>query len=260
MSIPRPTSRRRPAGVLRGLPFACAALVFGAGCHDSPADPLSAVATVETVPTLALSRPLPALPELAERVRGEDALGNAAEMWERSWDFDDGEEVRVEARSRAAPVLYRELGEPAVREALASLAWLKEEPGVLGELPPVLADPLAEARILADRGERALAAGEGEEALLWTMAASDRVRVVTTPAVARRMVARAESLLTGARTGRQELDRARHLLNGARRSLAEGDWAMAVQRAFYACQVLEGPWELDPETGARVAPDSGGPG
>jgi hypothetical protein len=218
------------------------------------------VTTVETVPTLALSRTLPELPELAVRVEDDGSLGDAVGWWERSWDLEDGEEIRVEVRSRAVPVLYRELGDPAVRDALASLAWLREDPDFGGELPPVLAEPLEEARILAERGERALADGEGAEALGWALAASDRVRFVTTPAVARRMVARGDALMDAARREGQDLDRARHLLNGARRSLVEGEWAVAVQRAFYACQVLEGRWELDPETGERVAPDSAGPG
>lgn len=229
-------SRRAVAGVCGGL---LAVLAAGA-CGDASSDPLSAVATVETVPTLALTQPLPSVEELSLRLPDPGLVRGELAAWSASWSDDDGEVTRIGARGRLVPLLHGTLGDGAARSVLSSLAWLRADQEFLDGFPQVLAQPLGEALVLADMGERALAEGEGEEALGWALAATDRVRAVTTPAVARRMVARGETLLAAAEAAGPVGDRAEHLMNGARRALAEEDWALAVQRAFYACQVLEG--------------------
>lgn len=251
--------RSYPAGPRRVLIAAGVLTALCAGCHDSPADPLAAITTVETVPALDLSTPLPALNELAERVPDDAGLRALVVEWDSSWEEDDGEVVRVALRGQAVPILYEALGESSARTALASLAWLRSDPGIPDALPGSLADPLREALLMADRGEAALAAGKGEQALGWALAAADRARSVTTEAVARRLVRRGEALLAREPAPEVDLDRATHLMNGARRALGEGDFTRAIQRAFYACQVLEGPWVPDPETGERRIPSTSPP-
>jgi len=251
--------RSYPAAPRRVLVVGGVLVTLCAGCHDSPADPLSAITTVETVPALALPGPLPGLSDLAERVPGDPGLQALAEEWDASWEEEEGEVVRVAVRAQAVPILYGALGESSARTALASLAWLRSDPGFLDALPGSLADPLREALLMAERGEAALAAGRGEQALGWALAGADRARSVTTEAVARRMVRRGEALLAGEPDPGVDLDRATHLMNGARRALGEGDFTRAIQRAFYACQVLEGPWDPDPETGERRIPSTSPP-
>ena len=236
-----------------------------AGCHESPADPLSAITTVETVPALALAAPIPSRGEWTERVPGDPDLPALARAWDDSWTQDEGEVIRVAARAQAVPILYEALGESSARTALASLAWLRSDPDFLDALPRSLADPLLDALLMADRGQAALEAGKGEQALGWGLAAADRVRSVTTEAVARRLVRRGEALLARDSAQGGDLERATHLVKGARRALDEGDYTLAIQRAFYACQVLEGPWELDLDSGERripatTPPSAPGPG
>lgn len=254
----RPRSPDRYPAAPRRILFAGAFLAVSlAACHDSPLDPLAAVTTVETVPALTVSHPIPSLAELAARVPGAGELAGPVAAWERSWAQEDGEAVRAGVRVEAAPVLYEVLGETAARSALTSLDWLASGEAGIDELPVSLEGPLREALLLRERGERALAVGKGEEALVWALAAGDRVRSVTSQAVAQRMVRRGETLLARHEAAAGDLERATHLMNGARRALAEGDHSMAIQRAFYACQVLEGRWHTDPDTGERQAPAPG---
>lgn len=237
-----------------------ALLAVSAACHDSPLDPLAQVTTVETVPALTVSHPIPSLGELAARVPGARELEGPVGAWEASWQDEEGEVARTAARAEAVPVLYGVLGESAARSALAGLGWLAVGESGLDDLPVSLEGPLREALLLRERGERALAAGKGEEALLWALAAGDRVRSVTSESVARRMVRRGEDLLARQPGAAVDMERATHLVNGARRALAEGNPSLAIQRAYYACQVLEGRWLMDPGTGERQAPTGGAGG
>jgi hypothetical protein len=246
------------------VPFSLALLTaIATACHDSPADPLASITTVETVPSLAISSSamsarLPSLSDVAIRVSPDVDLGAAVSAWEASWDDEDGEWQRTEARGNAVPVLFRALGEGAARSTIESLAWIRSETEWHARLPEELARPTTEAVALLERADEALEEGAGEYALALALEASDRVRSVTSQAVARRLVVRAERLMETGDNALGDVERARHLMNGARRALTEERWEIAIQRAFYACQVLEGTSEgadPDPEPGRDANPD-----
>ncbi|MDT8342078.1 MAG: hypothetical protein RQ751_11255 [Longimicrobiales bacterium] len=243
MPYPRPPRRvLAAAGILAAL---------AAACHDSPSDPLSGITTVETAPSLAITREVPTLDRLAGGGAGSGELAEAVREWRASWDDPDGEVWRVAARARALPELHARTGDRGAQRALAELFWLRGETERHALLPAELRGPLDEARLLLDRGEAALEAGRGEEALGWALAAADRVRAVTSEAVARRLMGQGERLLADPPAEGVDVERARHLMNGAHRALAAGDYPLAIRRAYYARQVVEG---------RQVAPDTLAPG
>jgi hypothetical protein len=247
-----------------------AVLVLLSGCHDSPTGPLSGVTTVETVPSLGLVGPLPELTDLVPA----DASGgvkDAAAAWAASWDEPDGEEARARARETVAAHLAGVMDERAVEEALRPLLWMETEVGDLEGLPAALVVPLERARRLTMESGEARRSGDLEIALEKGLAAADHYRSVTPEAVARSMVVRAErriaeqsgleveapeALDSTSAQARDEnvpeqsheavLQRAEHLVGGARRALDNGDFTQAIQRAFYAVQVLDGRM-VDPE-------------
>lgn len=240
--------------------------VLAAGCHDSPADPLGAPTTVETVPSLALAAPLPDLPELVTGTSPSSEIRVALAAWQASWDDASGEVDRASARAVVAGHLAGVLDARGVEEALRSLLWAEMEVSELPPLPAELAVPLEEARVLTEQAAAARRDGRLRDALEAGLAAADRYRSVTPEAVARRLVARGRSLLDAAtaeaeasnppKSGTPVTDRARHLVDGAARALASGDHLIAVQRAFYGIQVLEGRMvDVDPR-----GPDAPGAG
>lgn len=237
---------------------------------------MSGVTTVETVPSMALSGPLPELPELASTTSATSPLRRAVSDWSASWDDPDGEATRVGARAIVAEHLAKGLDARSIEEALRPLVWMESEVGDVTAFPAVLAGPLQEAQALTRASGEARRRGDLRQALEQGLAAADLYRSVTPEAVARRMVTRAEDRVeevsavgqdhesaAGARVttptagivlpgdggaamptapapDEAALDRAVHLVNGARRALGEGEHALAIQRAFYAIQVLDG--------------------
>lgn len=260
-------SRYRPSGALGRALCLGAALVVVGGCHDSPTGPLSGVTTVETVPSLSLAGPLPALTELIPADASDDAVKAAVAAWSASWDEPDGEAARAPARAVVAEHLAEVMDERAVEEAFRPLLWMETEIGDLDALPAALVVPLERARRLTVESGEARRNGALELALEKGLEAADHYRAVTPEAVARSMVVRAERRVaeeeaveatanptpeTGdGNTTRfvsdaAVLERAEHLVGGARRALDGGDFAQAIQRAFYAVQVLDGRM-VDPE-------------
>lgn len=249
---------------------------------------MSGVTTVETVPTLALSGPLPGLPTLVPPSAAKLApVREAVAAWTASWDDEEGEAERARARAVVARHLHGELDARGIEEALRPLVWMETEVGDPGLLPPVLAAPLERARELTSESGEARRNGDLRAALEKGLAAADLYRSVTPEAVARRMVSRAErrvdqaaeaealeapaegtspssSSVSGGAPDDEvapqvddprapqgspdeaSLERARHLADGARRALDDGEHALAIQRAFYAIQVLDGRM-VDPE-------------
>lgn len=228
---------------------------------------------METVPSLSLAGPLPELAEMIPADVSDDALKAAVDAWSASWDKPDGEEARARARETVAEHLARVMDERAVEEAFRPLLWMETEVGDLDALPAALVVPLERARRLTMEAGQARRDGDLELALAKGLAAADHYRSVTPEAVARSMVMRAERRVAeesarvvapteGAAPAESldpetkakvspaaaVLERAEHLVGGARRALDGGDFAQAIQRAFYAVQVLDGRM-VDPELG-----------
>ena len=244
------STRRRPVTPVRpSLQIAGGLLVLLTGaCHDSPADPLAGPTTVETVPSLSLAAPLPDLPELVVGTAPPPEVRAALAAWRDSWSQAEAQDGRDDARRIVAGHLAEVLDARGVEEALRSLLWAEVEVGERGPLPPELAVPLDEARVLTARAAEARRDGRLRDALEAGLAAADLYRSVAPESVARRLLARGQALLSAATAGTERDDgpgadvteRARHLLDGAVRALDVGDYAIAVQRAFYGIQVLEG--------------------
>ena len=120
------------------------------------------------------------------------------------------------------------------------MSWVEEDPELLVQVPTSISEQVLSATILLGRGREALAAGDSEDALAWILSASDEIRAVTDEGVAHRLVGTGEALLDEADESILEVARARRMMNGARRALTEGEYRLAIQRAFYARQLLEG--------------------
>ena len=234
---------------------------------------LSGMTTVETVPSLSLAGPLPELTELVPAEGSSGEVKDAVAAWAASWDDPDGEAARVRARQTVAAHLAVVLDERAVEEAFRPLLWMEIEVGDLEALPAALVVPLERARRLTVESGEARRSGDLELSLEKGFEAADHYRSVTPEAVARSMVVRAERRIeeetalesdaaTSPEAGDRDpalsvgeaavLERAGHLVGGARRALDGGDFPQAIQRAFYAVQVLDGRM-VDPEL---VPPDA----
>lgn len=232
---------------------ACLIGLAGAGCHDALTDPLATLVTPETAPALEVEIALPTLPDLAARSGAEAQVPDAVLGWMESWQTADaeGDIVRRTAVTRAAPVLARALGHGGVTQALAPLFQVSRSLAGLSSPPSELRPMLSEvgAGVLAAR--LALDEGRTEDALREGLWASDRLRAASPEQVARALLVRGEQALDrGDQAGpnaerraatSEGIDRRRGavLLERARQALEAGDYTRAVQRAFYACQLLE---------------------
>lgn len=194
---------------------------------------------------LALELPLPSPSYLLS----EDSAGaDAVARWRRSWD----EAVLAGRASREA--LYPELGRLMARTAastelaqdLALLgAGVRRAEGLLERgLPAFLDAGIREALAAHRRAERVSAAGDEARAWALLLRGADALREVGPEAVARTAVARCESSLRRIPEdhaySEKELERVRHLVHGSRRALEDGEWALAIRRAYYAQGLLAG--------------------
>ena len=217
---------------------------MAAGCHDSPTDPLASLVTPETAPALEVEAVLPLLPDLAARTGTEAALSGPVMRWVGSWnDPAGGQALRRSAVAEAAPVLGEALGTGGATQALAPLLQVAGSLGDLDGAPADLAPVLDDGRARVERVRSALADERPGEALREGLIAADRLREASPEQVARALLARGERWL--AQVGEQDEadpDHARGavLLERARQALEAGDYPRAVQRAFYACQLLQG--------------------
>jgi hypothetical protein len=243
-----PSPRRVLAACLIGL--------AGAGCHDAPTDPLATLVTPETAPALEVEIALPTLPDLAARSGAEAQVSDAVLAWMESWNTAraDGSSERRAAVARAAPVIATALGHGGVNQALAPLFQVSRSLAELSPAPRELEPMLSEVGAGARAARIALNEGRAEDALREGLWASDRLRAASPEQVARALLVRGEQALhqttEGGPTADGRSDRADQvggidrrrgalLLERARQALEAGDYTRAVQRAFYACQLLE---------------------
>ena len=226
-----------------------ALVALAAACGDDVTDPQAITDSAEAEAVLRSAAALPALPVVIERIRmPEDArsraaLFRAAELW-ASGVAEGGD--RAAARRRlavryAAPTLVRHL-DPAVWDDVER--GLRDWSATAGAMLRHVALPGVEARLAAAARhlDRAAAAADpatrGHELLL---AGSDLVE--TTPRfVARSLTTRAEEAVRNVRPGSmapEDLARAERLKDWARQAVEAGDYLVAIQRAYYALQLVE---------------------
>jgi hypothetical protein len=224
---------------------ACLALAAGAaGCQDAGGDPTALILTEDSHPAVVLARELPSLPGLAGDGRIEPQVTGAIDRWIGSWALprEEGQGQRAASYAEAARPLADGLGAGGVGDALARLELVLDAAGRLPaqDLPQGVAERLAAARAEALAARQALDAGALTDAVSATLHGADLLREVGPEGVARTLIARAEGGLSwgGSPASPVDIVRAQRLVAGARQAAAEGEYALAIQRAYYACQLV----------------------
>ena len=224
-----------------------AAAALGA-CRDAPTDPLVGLVAQEAYAALALGVSFP--DPGAWRASGwlEEEGAQALEVWRDSWDLSAAEGGEV--REGTYPILAASVARGAERVALdAELALLAEgvtraEALVAEGSPAHLVRGIQIARAERAAAASALDAGDAPAAVTALLRGGDALREVGPEAVARSLLGEAETGLGSISEphpySEQELERLRRLVRGGRQALDEGDWVLAIRRAFYAKALLEG--------------------
>lgn len=215
-----------------------------AACSDAPTDPLAQLMTGETAEAAGLPVVLPGLTELAVQAGVEETVAPQLVEWQSSWDDPArGAVTRANVVHDVAPVIADALGAGGVSLALSTLHRVEQDLALLEDVPADVAFDVASVRSLVRESRLALDEGRTDFALTAGLLAADRMRELGPRAVARTLVARADRALM-ATVGVETVDalslsRGERMLDGARAALAEGHDERAVQRAFYAVQLLE---------------------
>jgi len=243
--------RRRLATPLSGVACALAILLSGA-CRDSPTDPVALMVDEETRQALSGESGLPSLTSVGERAREGDPGISAARLdrwsgaWQASWLAapDEGARARSRIYERAAGPLARALGAEGVRETVdgtgrvVATVWGAD----LSGLPERYRERTRRARARIVAAREALEEGRDAEALRGALEAGDLLRAVSPRIVARSMVERAEEARRRipeiSTYSKREKERIARLVRNARHALETGEPGLAIQRAFYACQLL----------------------
>jgi hypothetical protein len=224
--------------------LACLALAGAAACQDAGGDPTALILTEESHPAVVLARELPSLPGLAGDGRVEPQVTGAIGRWIGSWalPMQQGQGQRAASYAEAAGPLADGLGPAGVAEALGRLELVLEATNRLPpqNLPEGVAERLAAARAEALAARQALETGALTDAVSATLHGADLLREVGPEGVARTLIARAEGGLGwgGSPASPVDIARAQRLVAGARQAAGEGEFPLAIQRAYYACQLL----------------------
>ncbi|HUH13737.1 MAG TPA: hypothetical protein VMK65_11530 [Longimicrobiales bacterium] len=185
-----------------------------------------------------------------------DALERAFGLWldAQADPAADADGRVAEAYAAAAPVLASRLGAAGLEAALEDARrWVGlARPLVSAWERPGLRAALREGEALLDASVGLAADGDTVAAVRTLLHAADRLRETTPWAVSGVLVAEVEGEL--ARRGVGPIDpspppadsvavrlaRLQRLLHGAREAREEGDYPLAIQRAWYARQLLDG--------------------
>jgi hypothetical protein len=230
----------------RSLPaLVCLALLGAlAACQDAGGDPTALLMGGDAHPAVALAADLPSLPGLAPRGTTDARVSEAIELWTGSWlvSPEEGEEMRAASYERGAAPLGEKLGAAGVDDALGRVeaALSGADRLSIAGLPEAVALKLAAAHDEADAARRALEQGALSVSVRATLHAADILRAVGPEGVARTLIARAEGGLAwgGTPADPVAMARAERLVAGAREAAAESEFGLAIQRAYYACQLL----------------------
>ncbi|MDP2955680.1 MAG: hypothetical protein Q8N53_04605 [Longimicrobiales bacterium] len=226
-----------------------AAILALAGCRDSPTDPLVGLVAQESYAALALGVAFPDPQGWAEAGALGDEGARALDDWRASWNLPvvEGRRVREAAYGAMAESLADLVEAAAFDRELAALGEgvLRAEALGTGEgLPGHVAAGILQAGSYREAALEAHARGDVRGALEAVIRGADALREVGPEAVARALHGEVE-----VRVGRlpedhpyseQDLERLHRLVRGARQALDEGDWVLAIRRAFYAKALLDG--------------------
>jgi hypothetical protein len=237
--------RRSIQQALRGPLLAVWAATVLMGCRDAEGNPVALILPDEAGGALALDAELPTLPDLAAQAGVTVELRRAVDLWEASWttaDAVEGPGLRAEAYRSAAPELARVLGLTEARRLSTTLQAALTAISSAGAVSPDpwIASEVERAGELHVRVQAALEDGDVAMALSYAMEASDALRRFSPSRAVETFLAKADTELTAGDDALSDADRARaiRLVEGARSAIAEGDWHRAIQRAYYASQLL----------------------
>ena len=246
------TTRKSPLRDRFGQPtiLAIALLATGA-CGDDVTDPEGLLESAEVEAVMRSAEALPTLPELLDRVaptgpRERATAVRARELWGSGGRTDDGrgEARRGLAVRYALPLVIGSFGPgdwAGFRDRTED--WILTAESMLRHLTL----PEVERRLAAAR--RHLATSDRsrvEEDRIYYLLLAGSVLVETTPrCVARSLADRAGHVLGRERpdargdAGEPDLERAWRLKDWADRAVQEGEYLLAIQRAYYAIQLAE---------------------
>ena len=215
-------------------------------------DPAALLVAEETRAALEFATQVQLLPDLLAKHEIEDRVAPAIGLWTESWDGEP--EAGAVLRGRAYRIASRELADVVspleLWDNLADLEQLIGSAQALGDgpLPADLQVAVDRSRALHERAEDALAAGSSREAIELAFESSDALRAVGAEAVATRLIRRVEESLEVVAQRREEVpstydeadvERAERMTRGAREAREDGDYELAIRRAFYAWQILQ---------------------
>lgn len=218
-----------------------AALATGS-CRDSPTDVLAGIVTPETQPALALGVVLPDPSTWAEPAT-DGAAGDAAlAAWRSSWDLPAarGRQVREASYDALVGLLPPDQREATAAEDLTTLrsALRGAETLPAEALPPTVRSGLTRARAEATAAAVTRDGHDVTGALVHILRGADALREVGPEAVARTLVDDVEQRMRrigpGATYSPTDIERMRRLVEGGREALDQGNWVLAIRRAYYA--------------------------
>lgn len=222
------------------------------GCGDDVTDPDAFLESAEAEAIMRSARDLPMLPDLIDRAAtGSDRDRAVAVRARELWAAGVGHDPRADARRRLAvsyalPVLAESVAEEdwtAAREDMDH--WIVTVESMLQHL----AMPRVEARIGAARRYLArsdAAASDTRRRTHYLLLAMSELLETTPRFVARSLVEDATAALERYAAAddpgsTRVMERAVRLKDWAERAVVEGDYLLAIQRAYYAIQLVEGP-------------------
>lgn len=230
---------RRPRRPWRAV-AACAVLAVAA-C-DAGTDPLEGLVASETdAAALALGLPLPT-PDHRAFDPTDGPAATALDEWRRSWDLppDEGVAVREPLYPVLAGALVDGLDREDILEEAAALAdGVQAARGLTGDdVRPAVTRGIERASGARAAAVDALRREDRRTAISYLLRGGDALREVGPEAVARTVVEEAEAafrrISDDAAYTDQERTRISRLVRGSRQALDEGEWVLAIRRAYYA--------------------------
>ena len=230
---------------------AVALTVALSACGDEVTDPDGVLASAEAEAVMRSAGALPALPELLDRVdpattQERATLYRARELWAAGAALDDargGARRRLAARY-AAPILADALSEEEWADVRTRIDdWHATAEGMLRHI----AMPAVDGRLQAARRQldRATASPSPRARAYHLLLAASELVETTPRFVARALTAEAEAALRRVEAAAPApsaaaLERAHRLKDWAVQAVEEEDYLLAIQRAYYAIQLVEG--------------------
>lgn len=232
-------------------------------CDDAVTEPDGFVLAEEAEAVLRSAAELPTLPDIIQRTapvdgardRSRMVLDRAQELWMAA--AADGNPVMAARRRRSAIAMASPyLAERTDRQDLDGIqqelrGWVNLASGMLRHLDlPEVETALDDAVQYLARADVAAARGDHATAVWFTLTAESRLLDTTPRVVARRLADQVAAMLRTERERSPDHDgaavpddetmlRAERLVAGARQALDEEDYLRAIQRAYYARQLLE---------------------